>query len=34
VTHFPGVDFVNLALIYELNFKNVTRGHLEGSKHC
>jgi hypothetical protein len=34
VTHFPGVYLVYLALIYELNFENVTRGHLEGSNHC
>jgi hypothetical protein len=34
VTHFAGVDLIDLALIYEQNFKNVTRGHLEGSNHC
>src|SRR6266404_2400582 len=34
VAYFPCVDLVNLALIYELTFENVTRGHLEGSRHC
>jgi hypothetical protein len=34
VTDFPGVDLVNLALVYKQDFKNVTRGHLECSNHC
>jgi hypothetical protein len=34
VTHFTGVDLIDLALIHEQNFENVTRGHLECSGHC
>src|ERR1035438_4559819 len=32
MAYFAGVDLVHLSLIYEENFKNVTRGHLVGSK--
>jgi hypothetical protein len=34
VTHFTGVDLIDLALIHEQNFENVTRCHLVGSNHC
>jgi hypothetical protein len=34
VAYLSGVDLIDLALIHEQNFKNVTRCHSVGSNHC